>query len=242
MQMHAAPPPASPRPLAGARLEVVLNYLAGWPRRLCAGLCLLLAVASFVIARRPAAKVPPAGPERAVVVANKDMGPGTEITAADVRLLSLPRSAMPVDVLTASRDAIGHRIGAPVARDEVLTKIRLLDTALTDDLPRGHVALSVHLADPAQTDLLRAGSDIDLYLGLDGSVGGGGELVNGQSVSPAAGGHAGRIATGVRVLAVLPDAGGDTGSALAVSVDSDTAARLAARPNGPYVATLRPPP
>jgi Flp pilus assembly protein CpaB len=177
------------------------------------------------------------------LVASKDMGPGTEITPGDVRLLSLPGMTLPVDVLTASTEAVGHRIGAAVSRDEVLTKIRLVDTALSANLPRGHVALSVHLADHAQSDLLSAGSEIDLYLGSDDSTGdGAGELVNGQLVTPPAARGAGRVASDVRVLAVLPETDPDAGSALAVSVDSDTAARLAAHPNGPFVATLRPPP
>jgi Flp pilus assembly protein CpaB len=207
----------------------LLDAFAGWPRRVAASLCLALAVLSAVTSHgKSSVRQSP------VVVSARPLLPGAVLTAADLRSVLWPTATVPAAAILRLSDAVGHTVGAAMTRGEPVTIARLLDTGMASALGPGQVALTVTLAGNNQAAILRSGAVIDLYTPAGEAV-----LADGRPLAANGSGH--RLATNIRVLAVLPPSEDGPGSSLVIAADRTTAARLADRPAGPLLASLVPP-
>jgi pilus assembly protein CpaB len=216
-----------------SRLEPFLTLISGWPRRLAALLCLMLAaLAATRTSGRPAVETIP------VSVAARTLQAGSLLGAGDVRVAAWPRSLAPAGRIAVASAVLGRRVGAPMARGEPITTQRLLDTAIVAALKPHQVAMTVRLSDDGQLAVLRAGALID----LDPTDLSNRTVVDGQPVGSApAAGHP--SAENVRILAVLPspDESAQSLPSLVVAADTSTVSRLAAMAGTPMIATLKPP-
>ncbi|GED96997.1 hypothetical protein nbrc107697_10360 [Gordonia crocea] len=126
-------------------------------RRSLAGLLLLGAAVSVLVDHRQA-------PGTAVIVAARDLRPGTRLTPADVTVRRIPDDAVPDGALILSSDARGRTVTGAVRRNEILTDSRLLGSRLpqrlTDDA--GARLVPIHLADTGTARLLEPGDLVDV--------------------------------------------------------------------------------
>jgi Flp pilus assembly protein CpaB len=138
--------------------------LNGWPRRLAALVCLLLAATSVVSSRRASAT-------ETVVVTSRALAAGALITTADVTLARWPPGNRPAAAITRTAAAVGHRVAGPVGAGEALVASRLVSPALTTGLTEGFAAVPVLLADSGAASLVRSGDFADLLVpGVDGQA------------------------------------------------------------------------
>jgi Flp pilus assembly protein CpaB len=129
-----------------------------------AGFLLLLAAAS---ALRP----DPAGAYTEVVIASRDLRPGVEVTANDVRIEKRPAATLPDGAHTDLAKIIGATLAGPARRGETLTDARVLGSRLTGlSVGPDARAVPLHLADPAVGDLIRAGDVVDVVGAPDGGA------------------------------------------------------------------------
>ena len=133
---------------------------------------------------------PPPGPTAPVVVAAREVPPGSVLTEADLRVDHVPRDPARAGTLPAGFPLVGRRVGSGLASGEEVTASRLVPRGPLDGLPAGRVAVHVVSADPAAVDLLFPGQAARVY--------------------PAAGGPA--LAVRATVLAADPPATGAVGS------------------------------
>jgi Flp pilus assembly protein CpaB len=220
--------------LAASRFAGTLSFLAGWPRRIAALLCLALALLSAVSTHA----APAPGRTSSVIVTAKPLRPGTVLAAPDLAAVLWPTAIVPAAAVLRFADALGHTVGSAMTRGEPLTAARLLDTGMSAALAPGQVALTVGLAGGDQAAILHAGDVVDLYAASSEAA-----LIDGQPLSAGAPGR--RVGTGLRVLAVLPAASGGAsnggGASLVIAADRTTAARVADRAAGQFLASLVPP-
>lgn len=209
--------------------------LGGWPRRVAASGCLLLAVASAALGSSGKDKSPGGVP---VLVAARALPAGTMLTGADLRATRWPRSAVPDSVLTDLRSVVGQPIGAAMAQGEALTRSRMLNTAISAALGRDQVAVAITLRDSGEASIVGPGALLDLYAGTDAPL-----LVDGRTI-PAGTTDMAPVASSVRVLALASGtrqtSGEQPGLTVVIAADRKTAARLTALPSHSVIATLRP--
>jgi Flp pilus assembly protein CpaB len=129
-------------------------------RRLAAG-------GLVVLAGIAALRANPAGNQTQVVVAVRDLRPGTALTADDVRLESRSAATVPDGSRTDVGAVVGSTVAGPTRRGEVLTDVRLLgsrlaEAALGSNAGPGARIVPLHLADGALVDLLRVGDVVDV--------------------------------------------------------------------------------
>lgn len=207
--------------------------LSGWPRRVAAVLCLLLAAVSAL--GRP--ESPVSQHRSPIVVTAKQVGPGTVLAASDLVTVGWPDELLPSGAVTRAADALGHTVAAAMTRGEPVTAARLLDTGISAALHPGQVALTIGLASGEQAAILQAGALVDLYAAGSDSA-----LVAG---SPPPSGTGRLLGSNLRVLAVLPTqaepAAAASGPSLVIAADRSTAARFADHPAGQFLASLVPP-
>ncbi|MFZ1178568.1 MAG: SAF domain-containing protein [Mycobacterium sp.] len=105
----------------------------------------------------------PAGEYAEVVVAARDLRPGSALTPDDVRLEKRLASTVP-DGSRADLDAVvGSTLAGPTRRGEVLTDVRLLGSRLAESTAGpGARIVPLHLADSALIDLVRVGDVVDV--------------------------------------------------------------------------------
>lgn len=142
-------------------------------RRVLAGALLVLATC---LALRPAASpASSAAPSRAsIVVAARDLAPGTVLAADDVAVRSFPDDDVPSGALHEG-GASGRTLAGAVRAGEPLTDVRFVGAANTRasiDTP-GTVAVAVRLSDPGVASLLRPGTRVDVIAANPASDGGG---------------------------------------------------------------------
>ncbi len=214
-----------------AEFPEIAARLRGWPRRILALACLLVAAASALTTRSSADAKP--GPSAPVLVAAHALAAGTVLRTADLQIASWPTALRKASGLARAEQAVGHRLAAGVAAHEAVTTTRLVGRQLATGLPPGLVATTVPLAGSAATSLVHAGDLVDLLATIQPPVDGG----------PAS---AEVLAHDARVLAVLPaptgSASGEASTTVVVAVDSPTARRIAAASGLPILATVRDPP
>ncbi|HEU0190967.1 MAG TPA: SAF domain-containing protein [Mycobacterium sp.] len=134
-------------------------------RRVTAGGLVLLAA---VAAIRP-------GPDDAradVVVAARDIGPGTALTAGDVVIENRSAATVPDGAPGDLAAVLGATLAGPARRGEVLTDVRLLGNRLTGAAAGPNARLvPVHPADSALAALLRPGDVVDVVAAGPDSAG-----------------------------------------------------------------------
>jgi Flp pilus assembly protein CpaB len=146
-----------PSPLS--RLTGILR--PDWSRTLAArrvlagGLVVLAAVAAW--------RDDPRADHTEVVVTTRDLSPGTELTADDVRLESRTASTIPDGSRADVAAVVGATLAGPARRGEVVTDVRLLGPRLAESAagPDARI-VPLPLADAALVDLVRPGDIVDI--------------------------------------------------------------------------------
>jgi hypothetical protein len=211
-------------PMLSASWRTPLNYLSGWPRRVAALLCLLMALGTVATRGNP-----PRTPTVPTVVTSHLVPAGALLNAAD---LTLAANAAPAGISRTVTAILGRRVASTVGRGMPVTQADLLEPAIAEALARDQTATTVELATSSQLVLLRPGEHIDLYP----SAGPFTDARPTTGTTPAA--------RNAEVLSVLPPppAAPDAKVALIVATDRSSAAQLAALASAPFVATLVQPP
>lgn len=181
-------------------------------RRLAAGVLVLAAVVVAVLPDGAEARVP-------VLVAARDLAPGTPIGPAELTVAGWPPALVPTGALRAPAEASGRSPAGPVRAGEPLTDLRLIGPALAVRTGGpGASAVPLRPADPGVAALLSPGSVVDVIAdGADGP-----RVLAARagviSVLPAPGGPgaAGR-GGGPLVLVALPEAEATTVAAATLS-------------------------
>ncbi|MCT2582959.1 SAF domain-containing protein [Actinophytocola gossypii] len=151
-------------PLTRDRLRQ-LTAARGWPRllaprRVVAALLVLLA-AVLVVRPPPQARGEPTVP---MLVAARDLAPGSSLRPDDVRIVRAPESLRPATALTTAEQATGRVLAGAASRGEPLTSTRLVgreNSRLATGDPSA-VAVPVRLADPQVAALLTPGARVDV--------------------------------------------------------------------------------
>lgn len=125
-----------------------------WHRR---KLAVVAAVAAVLTAISAAAPADP--PTSAVVRMVTSVEGGQTLTADDVRLEALPRSALPKLALTDVSEAVGRVVAAPRAEGAVLTTLDFVGPGL---VAPGRVVAPLILADADAVHVVRSGDRIDV--------------------------------------------------------------------------------
>ncbi|MGW4476449.1 Flp pilus assembly protein CpaB [Nonomuraea sp. NPDC004354] len=174
-------------------------------RRLIAAALAALSLACALTVLRPGP-----GPTTTVLVATKDLKPGT-LHQGDLQPAHLPAAAVPDGAL--STGAVGRTLAAPMRRGEPLTDVRLVNPALLATLPPGTVAMPVRIADPDAVRLLSPGDAIGVLAAWD----------SGQVAQT--------VAERVPVI-TIPAAESDSGALVVLAATPDQARMLAAAQAG----------
>ncbi|OBF19740.1 SAF domain-containing protein [Mycobacterium sp. ACS4331] len=125
-------------------------------RRLAAaGLVLLAGVA--VVRDNPDADL------TTVVIAARDLTPGTPVSADDLHVESRSAATLPDGAQVETATVLGATVAGPVRRGEVLTDVRLLGSRLAESAtgPDARI-VPLHLADNAVLDVIRSGDVVDI--------------------------------------------------------------------------------
>ncbi|VBA61136.1 hypothetical protein LAUMK41_04510 [Mycobacterium attenuatum] len=98
-----------------------------------------------------------------VVVATRDLRPGSSLTSDDVRLEERWAATLPDGSQTALGAVVGSTLAGPARRGEVLTDVRILGSRLAESTagPDARI-VPLHLADSALIDLIRVGDVVDV--------------------------------------------------------------------------------
>lgn len=194
-----------PSPLS--RLTQILR--PDWSRTIAARRA--LAGALVVLAAVAAWRDDPRADVAEVVVTTRDLSPGSELTADDVRVESRAAASIPDGSRTDLDGVVGTTLAGPARRGEVVTDVRVLGPRLAESAagPDARI-VPLPLADAALVDLVRPGDVVDIVaaptsaapatearvIATDAVV----VLVSAEQNGPAAGGG-GRV-----VLVALPAA------------------------------------
>lgn len=148
-----------------------------------------------------------------MVVAARDLSPGTVVEASQLTVRRLPAQAVPDGAARSPAAVLGRTLAAPVRRGEALTDVRLTGPDLTRLVASDSQLMSVplRLADPGIAALLRTGSTVDVV------------TVGPQQGEPVV------LARGARVLAVLESGTAQRdGKLVLIALDPVAATRVAA--------------
>jgi Flp pilus assembly protein CpaB len=105
----------------------------------------------------------PDGDRADVVVAARDLRPGTALTLDDVRIEKRLAAMVPDGSQANVGAVVGSTLAGPTRRGEVLTDVRLLGSRLAESTAGpGARIVPLHLADSALTDLVRVGDVVDV--------------------------------------------------------------------------------
>jgi len=147
--------------LSRSRLNSRLTRWPRWlaPRQLVALVLVLLAA---VLALRPARRE--ANSTVPMLVAARDLPPGTTLRAGDVEVSRLPPSLRPPAALTTPAQVTGRVLASATTAGEPLTRARLVgpeNSRLSTGDPTAS-AVPFRLADPAVAGLLTPGARVDV--------------------------------------------------------------------------------
>ena len=126
-----------------------------------------VAGALVVLAGAAALRSNPDDDRAEVVVAARDLRPGTALTSDDVRIEKRSATTVPDGSRADLNAVVGSTLASPTRRGEVLTDVRLLGSRLAEaaiDAKAGPGAriVPLHLADSALIDLVRVGDVVDV--------------------------------------------------------------------------------
>ncbi|MBO0679316.1 flagellar biosynthesis protein FlgA [Mycolicibacterium sp. S2-37] len=145
--------PSAVARLAAVRPDWTRTVLA---RRIVAGALVVLAAVA-------ALRSDPRGDPVEVIVAARDLSPGTALTEDDVYIAELPAGNVPDGARTGSADVLGATLAGPTRRGEVLTDVRLLGPRSVEATAGPDARLvPLHLSDTALLDLIRSGDVVDV--------------------------------------------------------------------------------
>jgi pilus assembly protein CpaB len=157
---HTGPPTLAP--LLRERCAALIRG-SGFGRTLMlrrGGAALLVGLAAVL------ALTPGRGPstDDTVVVAARDLSPGTVLEASEVTLRALPAQAVPDGSARIPSAVLGRTLAAPVRRGEPLTDVRLAgpELARTVTTNPDTVSVPLRLADPEVAALLHPGAAVDV--------------------------------------------------------------------------------
>jgi Flp pilus assembly protein CpaB len=124
--------------------------------------------ALVVLAAVAALRSDPHGDQSDVAVAVRDLSPGVELTADDVRVEKRSAATLPDGSQSAVDKIVGSTLAGPARRGEVITDVRLLGPRLAQSAagPDARV-VPLHLADAALLDLVRPGDVVDVLAASD---------------------------------------------------------------------------
>lgn len=125
-------------------------------RRIAAGALVVLAAVA-------ALRSDPQGDRTEIVVTARDLAPGIELTAADLRLETHIAATVPDGSQSDPATFVGSTLAGPARRGEVLTDVRVLGPRLAESAagPDARI-VPLHLADTALLDLIRPGDVVDV--------------------------------------------------------------------------------
>jgi Flp pilus assembly protein CpaB len=148
-------------PLDPSALSRLAALRPDWTRTVAARRA--LAGALVVLAAVAALRPDPADGRVDVVVAARDLTPGTPLTDADVVVESHSATTVPDGARSDLDGLVGMNLAGPARRGEVITDVRLLTPRLTEATagPDARV-VALDLADAALLDLLRPGDVVDV--------------------------------------------------------------------------------
>jgi Flp pilus assembly protein CpaB len=151
----------------------------------------------------------------AMVVAARDLAPGTVVGSGEVTLRELPPQVMPDGAARSPAVVVGRTLAAPVRRGEPLTDVRLTGSELIRAVSPDPemVSVPVRLADPGVAAVLHPGVTVDVV------------TISEPQGEPVV------LARGARVLAVLESGarpGDRDGRLVLVALDPVAATRVAA--------------
>ncbi|HSS26299.1 MAG TPA: SAF domain-containing protein [Mycobacterium sp.] len=105
----------------------------------------------------------PDGDRVEVVVAARDLTPGTALTLDDVRVEKRSATTVPDGSQANMSAVVGSTLAGPTRRGEVLTDVRVLGSRLAESTAGpGARIVPLHLADSALIDLVRVGDVVDV--------------------------------------------------------------------------------
>jgi pilus assembly protein CpaB len=151
----------------------------------------------------------------AMVVAARDLAPGTVVGSGEVTLRELPPQMVPDGAARSPAVVVGRTLAAPVRRGEPLTDVRLTGSELIQAVSPDPemVSVPVRLADPGMAAVLHPGVTVDVV------------TIREPQGEPVV------LARGARVLAVLESGarpGDRDGRLVLVALDPVAATRVAA--------------
>ena len=128
----------------------------------------MAAGALVVLAAVAALRSDPHGDQADIVVAARDLSPGIELTAEDLRLEKRLAATIPDGSQSVVGKVVGSTLAGPARRGEVLTDVRLLGPRLAQSAagPDARI-VPLHLADTALLDLVRPGDVVDVLAAAD---------------------------------------------------------------------------
>ena len=149
--------------------RLVHQWRPDWTRTVAARR--VAAGALVVLAAVAALRSDPHGDQADIVVAARDLSPGIELTAADVRLEKRSAATVPDGSQSTVDKVVGSTLAGPARRGEVLTDVRLLGPRLAQSAagPDARI-VPLHLADTALLDLVRPGDVVDVLAAADDDV------------------------------------------------------------------------
>ncbi|OBA86337.1 flagellar biosynthesis protein FlgA [Mycobacteriaceae bacterium 1482268.1] len=146
--------------------RLIHEWRPDWTRTVAARR--MAAAALVVLAAVAAFRSDPHGDQTDVVVAARDLSPGIELTAADLRVEKRLAATIPDGSRDTLDDVVGSTLAGPARRGEVLTDVRLLGPRLAQSAagPDARI-VPLHLADTALLDLVRPGDVVDVLAAAD---------------------------------------------------------------------------
>lgn len=206
--------------------------LNGWPRRVVAVGCLLLAAVTALGARHPGRTSASGHP---ILVAARDLAAGSTLSAADVTVHSWPDELRPAGAISSAAAVAGRRLSGAMESGEAITEARLAGPGLATGLSPTSRAVAVEVDGGAAAALLSPGEFVDLLVN---------DLPPATDVSASTSSvpTAHLLAGAARILAVSPPSATDDSVGIVVAVDQTTALQIAAVAGRTVVATLRHPP
>ncbi|QUR68719.1 SAF domain-containing protein [Mycobacterium spongiae] len=118
-----------------------------------------------VLACVTAVRSNPDGDQVEVVVAARDLKPGTALTADDLGVETRLATTLPDGCQANVAAVVGSTLASPTRRGEVLTDVRLLGRRLAESTAGpGARIVPLHLADTALVDLVRVGDVVDVLV------------------------------------------------------------------------------
>ncbi len=123
----------------------------------------IVAAGLVVLAGVAALRPDPDGDRAQVVVAARDLNPGTALTADDLHLEKRLVPTIPDGSQANIETVVGSTLAGPTRRGEVLTDVRLLGRRLAESAagPDARI-VPVHPAESALADLVRPGDVVDV--------------------------------------------------------------------------------